>query len=353
MKRNTRQILATVFLAVPLVTLFIINQGLHPALVQGRETQPSFDLSVDHYQMTVLTYTLFLPITFKPQVPNGGDKIVFSYRCICGSPGDIFTINPDGTERTNLTNHTKQNSYEPVWSPDKTKIAFASDMSRIDGGTDIYVMNADGTGVTRLTNSTTPVADRQPAWSPDGTKIAFASFGRDGDQQGGIYLMNTDGSNIVRLTTHNDGQPHWSPDGTKLAISSTRDAPPGGPKFGKIYVMNVDGSGAVAITDDGGADVYPRWSPDGTKIAFSSPNRGNDSDIYVVNADGTGFTRLTFAAPFSGHFGPAWSADGSQIAFLSRQVVGTTNEEIFTMNADGTNQQRVTVSILSEGPLDW
>jgi Tol biopolymer transport system component len=69
-------------------------------------------------------------------------------------------------------------------------------------------MNADGTGQTRLTNN--PADDYQPAWSRDGSKIAFASE-RDGNGQ--IYVMNADGTGQTRLTNNSayDNKPDWSP----------------------------------------------------------------------------------------------------------------------------------------------
>ena len=69
-------------------------------------------------------------------------------------------------------------------------------------------MNADGSGQINLTNS--PDFENHPSWSPDGTKIAFAS-GRDGNDE--IYVMNADGSDQTRLTSDpaDDYYPSWSP----------------------------------------------------------------------------------------------------------------------------------------------
>ena len=76
--------------------------------------------------------------------------------------------------------------------------------------------------------------------------------------------------------------------GNKIAFVSERDG------FGnsEIYVMDPDGSGVTRLTDDSATDSFPAWSPDGTRIAFAS-NRDGNFEIYVVNADGSGLTHLT------------------------------------------------------------
>jgi len=92
-----------------------------------------------------------------------------------------------------------------AWSPDGSKISFASDR---DGNFEIDVMNADGSRQTRLTSNSG--VDLLPSWSVDGSKIAFTS-NRDGNSE--IYVMNADGSNQTRLTNHSgsDENPSWSP----------------------------------------------------------------------------------------------------------------------------------------------
>ncbi|GIV01726.1 MAG: hypothetical protein KatS3mg015_0556 [Fimbriimonadales bacterium] len=103
---------------------------------------------------------------------------------------EIYVMNADGTNQTNLTNNAAIDS-GPVWSADGSKIAFVSDR---DGNDEVYVMNADGTNQTRLTNNPAP-SDRFPVWSPDGSKIAFVSD-RDGNVE--IYVMNADGTSQTR-----------------------------------------------------------------------------------------------------------------------------------------------------------
>jgi TolB protein len=173
-------------------------------------------------------------------------------------------------------------------------------MDAIGGGgnLDIYVMNPDGSGETRLTND--PGSDRFPVWSPDGSRLAFQSnrSGRDL-----IYSMDVDGSNLTKITqnqSNNDKQPSWSPDGSRITFISDRLG-----DGNQIYTMNPDGSGVTRLTDvpnkdasPGGVGVrtpiqpVPKPTPDGTKIAFESDRDGNN-EIYVMNADGSNQTRLT------------------------------------------------------------
>ncbi|HAI09854.1 MAG TPA: hypothetical protein DCM17_11045, partial [Dehalococcoidia bacterium] len=183
-------------------------------------------------------------------------------------------------------------------------IAFRSNR---DCNHEIYTMNVDGSGQTRLTND--PSEDDTPAWSPDGKQIAFTS-GRDGSrEESEVYVMDADGS--------------------KIAYHSK-------PLLFAIFLMNATGSDPVNLTDvRTSTDVHPAWSPDGAKIAFTSTRDGN-SEIYVMNADGTGVVNLT-NHPETDFF-PSWSADSKKLAFVSQR---DGNREIYVMNADGSKQTRL------------
>ena len=82
--------------------------------------------------------------------------------------------------------------------------------------------------------------------------------------------------------------PAWSPDGRKLAFVSRRDG------NSEIYVINADGSGQENLTQHPARDSHPSWSRDGRKLAFVSRRDGN-SEIYVMNADGSGLRNVTRA----------------------------------------------------------
>jgi len=253
-------------------------------------------------------------------------------------------------------------SYDIGYSMEKkaSKIAFTSAR---DGNREIYVMNADGSNPINLTNN--PDNDNFPAWSSDGSKIAFAS-NRDGYHD--IYVMNADGSNQTRLTKNyaEDASPAWSPDGSKIAFASME-----GDLIAsrEIYVMNADGSNQARLTKNSASDSAPAWSPDGSKIAFTSfrgvignkRKRVGNMEIYVMNADGSNQIRLTknpAASPYAPYAlaiceSPAWSPDGSKIAFASNRYNRFGNVKIYVMNADGSKQTRLTNNSAYDASPAW
>lgn len=239
---------------------------------------------------------------------------------------EVYVMTADGSAQTRLTNNVISD-YAPVtWSPDGSRIAVS------DGG--VYVMNADGSAPTRLADQAV-----SPAWSPDGQKIAFAS-GRDGNIE--IYVMNADGSTPTRLTNNTlfDDVPAWSPDGQRIAFASNVElGVPYNPGDNReIFVMNADGSGLTRLTDNVEYDDLPDWSPDGAKIAFVSGRDGVHT-FYVMNADGSTQTRLTNDALAQG-YSPDWSPDGRKIAFTC--YPNPPRAAPCVMNADGTGATVIT-----------
>ena len=116
----------------------------------------------------------------------------------------------------------------------------------------------------------------------------------------------------------------------RIAFESTRNG------NSDIYVINADGSDLRQLTSHPEWDHAPAWSPDGQRIAFHSLRDGN-WEIYVMNADGSGVTRLT--NQLERDWLPSWSPDGKQIAFESHR---DGNGNVYVMNADGTNVRRLT-----------
>src|SRR5439155_1684270 len=126
---------------------------------------------------------------------------------------------------------------------------------------------------------------------------------------------------------HSDSEPAWSPDGTKIAFTSNRDGDT------EIFVMNADGSGQTQLTHNDltllgaviqfevGHDEEPAWSPDGTKIAFISDRPpANRFQLFTMNADGSGQAALGAAA--AQMRGPSWAPGGTRIAVATGGFAG-------------------------------
>src|SRR4051812_41397812 len=118
----------------------------------------------------------------------------------------------------------------------------------------------------------------------------------------------------------------------RIAFVSTRDG------NSEIYVMNADGSGVTRLTDNPAVDKDPAWSPDGSRILFESSRDGN-YELYSMNADGNDVTRL--ATDPSKDLLPAEC--GHRIAFASDRRLSPFTE-IYVMNDDGTDVTRLTTN---------
>lgn len=120
-----------------------------------------------------------------------------------------------------------------------------------------------------------------------------------------------------------------------IAFDSQRDG------NSEVYVMNPDGTDETNLTNNGALDGFSDWSLDGTRIAFSSNRENFDLEIFVMNADGTGPVNLTHSP--NTDLAPTWSPDGTKIAFYTFRDAGSgLQSEIYVMDADGTDQTRLT-----------
>lgn len=182
-------------------------------------------------------------------------------------------------------------------------------------GNGIWVMNSNGSDRVLLDAGN----GGSPSFSPDGQKIAFS--------KGGIWVINLDGSGLTQLTNHGI-KAAWAPDGSQIAFSSFKDSPDS-----EIWLMNADGTNARVALTRLGEDIDTVWRPS-LRIAFAGIiNR--DYEIFSFDPVTSTLTRLTTRS--KSDFEPTWSPDGTRIAFafLGRPA------GIYVMNADGSSPQLV------------
>ncbi|SEN19171.1 VCBS domain-containing protein [Bradyrhizobium sp. OK095] len=258
-------------------------------------------------------------------------------------------------------------SSQAVFSPDGTKVAFESSADNLvsgdtNGQGDVFVKDLKTGAITLVSTNASGVQgdgwSYQPVFSADGTKVAFASGAHnlvpgDTNQTLDIFVKDLTTGAITRVSTSASGaqadfqstNPIFSPDGTKVAFLSDADnLVPGDTDHLRDLFLKDLNTGAItrvgpsaynAEAGDRGDQngVAPSFSPDGTKIVFaSSTGRGQGNDIYIKDLS-TGTTTLVSvsASGVHGNFGsydPVFSPDGTKVAyytFADNLVPGSSN----------------------------
>lgn len=211
---------------------------------------------------------------------------------------------------TSLTQITTDRTleFDPSWSKDGSKIAFASNRS---GLLEIWMVPVKGGGIQQITTSQLS-ADRAPHISPDLTEIVFQSTRVTG--MWNIWKISLGDRGLTQLTNNPNGSfsAHWSPDGTKIAyVANDKD------DNSYIWVMGTGGENPTQL----GPGYEPDWSPDGRRIVFHRQTSKNNFDIWLMDSDGTNVEQLT-SEKEKQELSPVWSIDGKRIAYVVQYSTG-------------------------------
>ena len=236
----------------------------------------------------------------------------------------------------------------PEISPDGRWVAYTIRETNWEDNayeTEIWLADARSGATRQLTNARK--SSQSPAWSPDGSKLAFASDRTDKRQ---IYLINPQAGEADAITTLEDGMNSfaWSPDGRTIAYTATEPKTTAikdrEKKYGEfeivdhdhrmthLFVVDVATKTTRPLTSGAFTVGSFAWSPDGKSIAFdhrinADPANGGSADISIVSvADGAIRKLVTQSGPDSN---PVWSPDGSRIAFTTAMA----NPDYFYSNS--------------------
>ena len=300
--------------------------------------------------------------------PENIGKIVFA-----SNPGettiadyDLFTINPDGSNKTKLTSFGKFINH-PVWSPEYSRIAYSA---LAEGNAEkIFIMTADGKEKKQLTFGDS--RDKFPTWSPDGRQIAYISYRNNIPN---LFVMDIYGKNQKQLTFVEGKStvlwPSWSPVSDVIAFSYNKE---GEDIDSRLHIIKSDGTGEKEILSSNDKDLNDHesaWSPDGKKMYFLS-NRTSQMEIWKLDYDkweqkisanekidykDIGLQQVSHLSSVNVYpdHRPRISPDGKKIVFYGVgsdwKNIGT---NLYTLNVDGSGLTNITKSIDGSEWPDW
>jgi Tol biopolymer transport system component len=278
-------------------------------------------------------------------VPSACEKIVYSADRPGVNDNDIVIMNSDGTGKVGLL-PPEMNGVSPVVSRDGRKILFRSPLS--SGLNNLYVMNTDGTGLLQLADSVFADNVYEFAFTPDGSKVVFNKSIPTNFFDYVIHVVNVDGTGLTAITpvdSNFDFFMSFSPDGSRILFTRSVDTAELNDPY-NLYSMNLDGSAVTQLTNDTEfQDIHQAiYTRDGSRIVIGINSGGVPSDyrVEIMNADGSGRTRLT-PMGFT-NYNPQLNPDSTKIVFYGDGGSGNSQLEVYTMNLDGTGVANLTAS---------
>lgn len=295
--------------------------------------------------LLVMVVVVALAMPASATFPGKNGRIAFVGGDLGPNGGDIFTMNPDGSDVKQLTTFAVKGGAAccGFWSPDGRQLVFAAQPSG-SPTYQLWMMNADGSSQHQLLNDPNGF-DLYPSFSPDGSQIVFTRF--SAVFQGAIYRIQADGTGLTALADFSsdpdvsDFDPVYSPDGKTIAFDSILRSG----LIWAVFLMNPDGSHIRPLSPAWLEAAIPDWSPDGEKMIFSTrtlyPPNTVTRQIWSMRADpdDTRLEQITFPGS-SNDVGPVWSPQGDAIAFERDSADGSTFS-IYVKTLDGSGEQMV------------
>lgn len=293
------------------------------------------------------------------RTPPGNGRIAFTANPFSGdsqkanAPGDIYTVEPDGSSPRRLTNTL--DAEQPAWSPDGRRIAFVRTNWRGNYQRRLWLMNADGSGQHPVAGN---LSAQFPAWSPEGSRIAV-STGH------GVTVINVRTGHqrhldwSVRHWYPPEG-PVWSADGKHLLVVAVGKGP--GPDdytstLGLFTIRSSDGQGVAKLPHAKNLLGYD-WSTTNCRVLFGSglQTRGGSCNGDLFITDDRLETTRTLLALDCQQSSPVWAPDGTRIAFQNFPGGSGRQGGVWVANSDGSDAHQIVAPAgkrysLSEGSL--
>ena len=274
-----------------------------------------------------------------PQWSPDGTKLFV----VIGS--SLYSVEADGSRLTTL--HESKDDYDNASqvsvSPDGSRIVYARGNG--EKNSEIVSSTLDGSNLTQIADSKSE--DVVPVWSPDGSRIAYASVRRpdpNGRSSMWFITMAPDGSDerlVASIPDWLPAPPIWSPDSRYLVFIS----------YSAAFVARWDGADLKHLPEFFGR---PAWSPDGTRLAFAA-NEG----LYEIDVNSSEMRQIA-ELPVGPHYshisfkGPVWSPDGTRLTFATYEEVYRVGLYEIDVNSSEMRQiAELPLSAYDLGTLQW
>ena len=365
MNQKRYQLLSVWFVLLPFILSCLAIQDLS---TPEEEPTPTYDFEFDPFSegntaepLPEISFDVASIPTYSGLI-GGGGLVVCPYGSRYQANNAITFMNPDGSGNPTIVWRQDTESYYryPIFSPDKKQLIFTKSVY----GTELFELFIMRTGDSiplqithELDNGAYTVeptlGEGSSQWSPNGKYIAYTALGGprgdktvvitpDGQNRWEYYVKSTNDEPNYGEYVKSTKFAGWSPDSTQILIydyidyDSSRES-------SNIYVVDITTQNVRELTDkqDSQRDKLALWSPDGSKILFvrDSHNDPTVNGIYTINPDGSNEQRILGpdgVDKVNGH--PSWLPDSSRIIFISDSK---DNNHLYVMNSDGSNLIRI------------